>query len=63
MTKKIKKRFVAGAKCPQCNALDSMQIYRENEIETVECIECDYQARQTEVEVEKNEQLIGIFKQ
>ena len=33
---KIKKRFVAGAKCPKCSAKDSILLYKENGIETLE---------------------------
>ncbi|MGS0728540.1 YheV family putative zinc ribbon protein, partial [Shewanella sp. 0m-11] len=41
-TKKVKKRFVAGAKCPKCQAKESIVLFKENGIETVECVECDY---------------------
>ena len=29
----IRKRFIAGAKCPACQAQDSMAMWRENNIE------------------------------
>ena len=35
MTTKIKKRFVAGAKCPKCGAKDSILLFKENGIETM----------------------------
>ena len=46
-----KRRFIAGAKCPKCQALDRVvMITTENE-EWIECIECDYsEHRPTEVE-------------
>ena len=31
----IRKRFIAGAKCPACQAQDSMAMWRENNIDTV----------------------------
>lgn len=63
---KSKKRFIAGAKCPNCSALDSLIIYCENEVEILECVECQYQKNQTETKPlneEKNQAIIGIFKQ
>ena len=32
----IRKRFIAGAKCPACQAQDSMAMWRENNIDIVE---------------------------
>ena len=34
----IRKRFIAGAKCPVCQAQDSMAMWRENNIDIVECV-------------------------
>lgn len=34
----IRKRFIAGAKCPACQAQDSMAMWRENNIDIVEQI-------------------------
>ena len=31
----IRKRFIAGAKCPACQAQDSMAMWRENNIDIV----------------------------
>ncbi|WP_144211168.1 YheV family putative zinc ribbon protein [Shewanella donghaensis] len=61
---KIKKRFVAGAKCPKCSTQDSIVLFKENGIETVECIDCDYQEQQTEAKVAEkaNGNMIGVFK-
>lgn len=61
---KIKKRFVAGAKCPKCGAKDSILLFKENGIETVECTDCDYRALQTDIEVPKKASgsMIGVFK-
>ncbi|GIU48879.1 MULTISPECIES: YheV family putative zinc ribbon protein [Shewanella] len=61
---KIKKRFVAGAKCPKCHAQDSIQLFKENGIETVECTDCDYREQQTEAKVAEKAtgNVIGVFK-
>lgn len=61
---KIKKRFVAGAKCPKCSAKDSILLYKENGIETVECTECDYREQQTDEKVTEKATgaMIGVFK-
>nr|WP_086020060.1 YheV family putative zinc ribbon protein [Shewanella halifaxensis] len=62
-TKKVKKRFVAGAKCPKCQAKESIVLFKENGIETVECVECDYREQQTEKKVTKKATgaVIGVF--
>ena len=54
----IRKRFIAGAKCPACQAQDSMAMWRENNIDIVECVKCGHQMRD---HVRKDEQVIGIF--
>ncbi len=42
----IKKRFIAGAVCPKCQAMDSIRVYRIEKVEVQECIHCDYQEQQ-----------------
>ncbi|AXQ14710.1 MULTISPECIES: YheV family putative zinc ribbon protein [Shewanella] len=61
---RIKKRFVAGAKCPKCQAQDSIVLFKENGIETVECVECDYREQQTDDKVSHKAtgEVIGLFK-
>lgn len=61
---KIKKRFVAGAKCPKCGAKDSILLFKENNIETIECTDCDYREQQTDISVPKKAtgNMIGVFK-
>ncbi len=62
----MKKRFIAGAICPKCKAMDTMALTKENAVETVTCVNCGETMTQTEDHVEKevraNEQVIGIFK-
>ncbi|MGQ8776891.1 YheV family putative zinc ribbon protein [Serratia sp. NA_112.1] len=60
-----RKRFIAGAVCPSCKAMDTLAVWREDQVEVVECVKCDHHQRQTEEQVEKHvrpqEQVIGIF--
>ena len=37
------KRFVAGAKCPQCQAVDKVMMFRKAGIQYQVCISCGYQ--------------------
>lgn len=46
----IKKRFVAGARCTQCNAMDKVMMLISADDEWIECVECGYtERRPTEV--------------
>ena len=66
MTERKKKRFIAGATCPQCKAIDTLMLFIENNVEKVECVSCGYQMAQPESQVERlareNETVIGVFK-
>lgn len=66
MSKKVKKRFVAGATCPECKALDTIMLYFENNVEKLECVSCGYHEAQTDKKVteqqRQNESVIGVFK-
>ena len=66
MNKRIKKRFIAGAKCPSCNNIDTLMLYFENNVEKLACVSCDYTETQTNQEVSKaskqNSGIIGVFK-
>jgi uncharacterized metal-binding protein (TIGR02443 family) len=37
-----KRRFIAGAVCPRCSAMDTVVVYRENEKDYRECISCGF---------------------
>lgn len=37
-----KKRFIAGAVCPRCSAMDTVVVYRENEKDFRECVSCGF---------------------
>jgi hypothetical protein len=66
MSKRTKKRFVAGAICPKCKAMDTIMLYFENNVEKLACVKCDYSDVQTEQKVDQakrqNESVIGVFK-
>ena len=63
--KNHKKRFIAGAVCPKCKAMDTMALTKENNIETVTCVACGEKMVQPEAQVAKavrqHEQVIGVF--
>ena len=67
MSTKQKKRFIAGAICPKCKAMDTMALTKENGVEKVTCVSCCEQMSQPEAHVEKavrqHEKVIGVFKQ
>ena len=51
-----KRRFIAGAKCPKCQALDRVVMITTDNDEWIECIECDYtERRPTHVEAQEPE--------
>jgi len=62
---KAKKRFIAGATCPECKATDTMMLFVENNVEKVECVKCGHQMVQPEGSVQgatrQFEQVIGVF--
>ncbi|PCE68696.1 MULTISPECIES: YheV family putative zinc ribbon protein [Salinivibrio] len=65
----MKKRFIAGAACPKCQRQDTLRVWRENNIDKVECVSCDYHesrlpdsAQQSQSETPPAENVIGIFK-
>ncbi len=37
-----KKRFIAGAICPKCKAMDRIVMYRKNAKDFREAVECDF---------------------
>jgi len=66
MAERKKKRFIAGATCPKCQALDSIMLFFENNVEKLECVKCGYTQSQTDENVEAktraDENVIGVFK-
>ena len=61
-----KKRFIAGAVCPKCQSMDSIMLFMENNVEKIQCTQCDYQETQTDKQIDSqtrdNENVIGVFK-
>lgn len=63
MQQTIKKRFIAGAVCPECGALDAIRLVIQGEQESVECVKCDYREQKPhEAAVRTGESVIGVFK-
>ncbi len=66
MSDKKKKRFIAGAVCPECKAMDTLMLFFRDNVEQVECVKCGYHKTRPEAHVEKaarsNENVIGVFK-
>ncbi|ORT50815.1 hypothetical protein ST37_07945 [Vibrio sp. qd031] len=62
----MKKRFIAGAKCPKCSSADSLRWWIENNIEMVECVDCGHIDQRKPKSLEESPQaeqdMIGIFK-
>ena len=61
----MKRRFIAGAKCPKCQALDRVVMITTENDEWVECIECDYtERRPTKEDIQEAETVaddIGVI--
>jgi uncharacterized metal-binding protein (TIGR02443 family) len=66
MTKRNKKRFIAGATCPSCKQQDTLMLYFENNVEKLACVKWDYTETQTDEKVaaasKTNSGVIGVFK-
>lgn len=56
-----KRRFIAGAKCPKCQAQDCIVMLTTAEQEWIECVECQYtEQRPTEVETVQTIESDGV---
>ncbi|PKH23887.1 hypothetical protein CIG19_10740 [Enterobacterales bacterium CwR94] len=62
----MRKRFIAGATCPGCQATDTLALWRENNVDVVQCVKCGHQMREADKQAQKSvreqEQVIGIFR-
>lgn len=38
----MRRHFIAGARCPRCNAEDKVRFCREDAREWIECVACGY---------------------
>lgn len=60
-----KKRFIAGATCPKCKAMDTLMLFLENDVEQVECVECKHRFSEPKEQggsQRQFDQVIGVFK-
>ena len=61
-----KKRFIAGAVCPKCNAMDTLMLFIENDTEQVECVQCKHRFSEPKEQgggsQRQFDQVIGVFK-
>lgn len=63
MVYSVKRRFVAGAVCPRCSAMDTIVVYNQDGKDYRECVSCDYKdemhfkpiARELETRVNQTE--------
>ena len=39
----MKKRFISGAICPECQSQDTLRWWQANEKDHLDCVACDYQ--------------------
>ncbi|MDC8829324.1 YheV family putative zinc ribbon protein [Alteromonas gilva] len=66
MSQRQRKRFIAGATCPKCKAMDTIMLFFENNVEKLACVECDYTDTQPQAEVKTasrgSDNIIGVFK-
>ncbi|WP_026294511.1 YheV family putative zinc ribbon protein [Salinimonas chungwhensis] len=66
MTNRERRRFIAGAICPECKAMDTIMLYFENNVEKLKCVECGYQESQADDKIKSQrkdgENVIGVFK-
>ncbi|MCK7458922.1 YheV family putative zinc ribbon protein [Idiomarina aminovorans] len=61
-----KKRFIAGAVCPKCDAMDTLMLFVENDTEQVECVQCKHRFSEPKEQgggsQRQFDQVIGVFK-
>lgn len=46
----MKKRFIAGAVCPRCSAMDRIVMFTTDEGTFRECVDCGFEDRQPDAE-------------
>ncbi|MDV2859064.1 MULTISPECIES: YheV family putative zinc ribbon protein [Oceanimonas] len=64
METRRRKRFIAGAVCPECQSADTMMLYMEHGVEKVECVQCGHRKSQADENTESaaGGEVIGIFR-
>jgi len=64
----MQKRFIAGAICPKCQAMDRLVLYTAEGVEICECVQCGHKQKQeTEskpvvAKLGKKEQIIRVIR-
>ncbi|WP_409158793.1 YheV family putative zinc ribbon protein [Pectobacterium sp. B2J-2] len=62
----MRKRFIAGAVCPMCQAQDTLAVGREDDVEVVVCVKCGYRQSQADepavAAAPQANEIIGIFR-
>ena len=46
----MKKRFIAGAVCPKCSAMDRLVMFEQDGATVRECVECGFSDTQKDIE-------------
>jgi len=41
-----KVRFIAGAVCPRCSAMDTVRVYKRDGKNVRDCVECDFEEQE-----------------
>lgn len=64
----VKKRFIAGAVCPECQAEDTLAVYMQDGQEHVVCADCSFEMSERDAKLKEQqnqkhaqEQVIGVF--
>jgi uncharacterized metal-binding protein (TIGR02443 family) len=50
---KPNQRFIAGARCPKCQSIDSLLINQDDQ--SIECVDCDYSETPEERDKKQNQ--------
>lgn len=60
-----RKRFIAGAVCPQCHTQDTLTVGMEDVEEVVACVKCGYRQSRPEAKQQaaerQDDRIIGMF--
>lgn len=61
----MRKKFIAGAHCPQCQAHDTLALVQESEQGKVSCVRCSFEMHEKDraivEDIPQANRLIGIF--
>ncbi len=49
-SKPVKKRFIAGAKCPKCELVDKIVLLTTEDDEHIECVNCGYKESKSDLD-------------